>query len=95
MGACEHLIASKDTDEAAPSLDTAVDGLLCPECRAAGNDVWAHLRMCVECGHVACCDSSPFRHASAHFAETGHPVARSFEPGESWRWCYVDHRLLP
>ena len=54
--------------------------------------MWAHLRMCLECGHVGCCDSSPYRHASSHFTDSGHPVMQSFEPGESWRWCYV-HNL--
>ena len=51
---------------------------------------WVHLRLCLSCGHVGCCDSSPYQHATAHFDETEHPVMRSFEPGESWRWCYVD-----
>jgi hypothetical protein len=46
--------------------------------------------LCLECGYVGCCDSSPRRHATAHHAGTGHPVIRSFEPGESWRWCFVD-----
>ena len=49
--------------------------------------------MCLTCGHVACCDSSPLRHATAHYRETGHPVMRSVEPGEAWRWCYVDDLL--
>jgi hypothetical protein len=52
------------------------------------------LRLCLTCGHVGCCDSSPHRHAAAHHAGTGHPVMRSFEPGESWRWCYVDQRIV-
>ncbi|MBB6378060.1 putative UBP type Zn finger protein [Pseudonocardia eucalypti] len=50
--------------------------------------------MCLTCGHVACCDSSPFRHATLHAKETGHPVMRSFEPGESWRWCYLDESIV-
>ena len=91
MGACEHLLTVGDGP--APSVDPATPGLICPDCRAAGHDAWAHLRMCESCGHVACCDSSPYRHASAHHESTGHPVMRSFEPGESWRWCYVDRRL--
>ena len=49
-----------------------------------------HLRLCLTCGHVGCCDSSPGRHTTAHYKETNHPVMRSFEPGETWRWCYVD-----
>ena len=51
---------------------------------------WVHLRMCQQCGHVGCCDSSPNRHATAHYHETAHPMIRSFEPGEEWFWCYVD-----
>jgi CPA1 family monovalent cation:H+ antiporter len=66
----------------------------CEECLEQERDVWVHLRMCLTCGHVGCCDSSPFKHATTHFQETGHPVMRSFEPGESWRWCYVDKRLV-
>lgn len=61
----------------------------CEECTALGEHHWAHLRICLTCGHVGCCDSSPRRHATAHFEETGHPVMRSAEPGEVWRWCYV------
>ncbi|HEY1176135.1 MAG TPA: UBP-type zinc finger domain-containing protein, partial [Phytomonospora sp.] len=58
-----------------------------------GNHDWVHLRMCLDCGNVACCDSSPGQHATAHYKETGHPVMRSAEPGEEWRWCYVDEVL--
>jgi uncharacterized UBP type Zn finger protein len=65
----------------------------CQDCVALGRH-WVHLRLCLTCGHVGCCDSSPGRHASAHHRETGHPVMRSFEPGESWRWCFVDDRLV-
>jgi uncharacterized UBP type Zn finger protein len=66
----------------------------CVDCIADGEQNWAHLRMCLTCGHVACCDSSPRRHATAHFHATQHPVMRSFEPGEDWRWCYVDTRIV-
>ena len=55
----------------------------CVECDAAGG-WWVHLRRCAQCGHIGCCDSSPARHASRHAGETGHPIIRSFEPGESW-----------
>ncbi|MER0243900.1 UBP-type zinc finger domain-containing protein [Streptomyces sp. HSW2009] len=65
----------------------------CLECVEAGTHP-VHLRLCLTCGHVGCCDSSPLRHASAHFTESGHPVMRSFEPGEDWRWCFVDQMLL-
>jgi hypothetical protein len=58
-------------------------GTGCAECLATGS-WWFHLRRCAECGHIGCCDSSPNQHASKHFAETGHPVIRSFEPGERW-----------
>jgi Na+/H+ antiporter len=61
----------------------------CEECLRDGAD-WVHLRLCMECGHVGCCDSSVGRHGTAHFHESGHPVMRSFEPGEAWRWCFVD-----
>ena len=95
MGACEHLIESKHNPQPTPSVHPDTPGLICPDCREAGHDAWAHLRMCMACGHVACCDSSPYRHATAHHEATGHPVMQSFEPGETWRWCYVDRRLLP
>ncbi len=61
----------------------------CEECLRDGTE-WVHLRLCLECGHVGCCDSSIGKHADGHFVETGHPVMRSFEPGEAWRWCYID-----
>jgi CPA1 family monovalent cation:H+ antiporter len=64
----------------------------CEECLATGS-TWVHLRLCLQCGHVGCCDSSPERHASKHFESEGHPVMRSFEPGEEWRWCFVDEKL--
>ncbi|MEU3662364.1 UBP-type zinc finger domain-containing protein [Streptomyces sp. NPDC032940] len=68
-------------------------GDTCPECLAEGTDP-VQLRLCLTCGHVGCCDSSPKQHATAHHKETGHPVMRTFEPGESWRWCFVDHVLV-
>ena len=67
--------------------------LACPRCQRAGAG-WVHLRMCTTCGSVGCCDTSPGRHAAAHFDETGHPVVRSIEPGEAWGWCYVDRAYL-
>ena len=66
----------------------------CLECVAAG-DRWVHLRICLTCGHVGCCNDSKNRHATAHFHTTGHPIIQSFEPGESWRYCYVDDVVLP
>ena len=83
MATCAHLDATSDADPT-PSGDGCVD------CLAAGRDDWVHLRLCLNCGHVGCCDSSPAKHASLHARESGDPVVRSFEPGESWRWCYVD-----
>jgi hypothetical protein len=61
----------------------------CEECLKTGMS-WVHLRLCLSCGHVGCCDSSPGKHATGHFQHTGHPVIASFEPGEGWAWCYVD-----
>ena len=65
----------------------------CEECMATG-DTWVHLRLCLTCGHVGCCDSSKNRHATRHFHATHHPVMRSLEPGETWGWCYVDERMF-
>jgi uncharacterized UBP type Zn finger protein len=61
----------------------------CEDCLKMGGR-WLHLRLCLTCGHVGCCDSSPNKHASAHFRAVKHPIVQSFEPGEDWRWCYVD-----
>ena len=61
----------------------------CEECLQMG-DSWVHLRICLICGHVGCCDSSKNKHATKHFHATEHPIIQSFEPGEDWRWCYVD-----
>ena len=65
----------------------------CEECLAQGTR-WVHLRLCLECGHVGCCDSSPGKHATKHFHRSGHPIIRSFEPGENWGWCYRDEILF-
>ena len=70
-------------------LPESVDG--CEECLATGGK-WLHLRICLECGHVGCCDDSPNKHATAHAHGSGHPIIRSLEPGEDWSWCYVDER---
>jgi hypothetical protein len=74
---------------AVPGIDPAArpSGTGCAECDAAGG-WWVHLRRCAQCGHIGCCDSSPAQHASAHAAATGHPLVRSFEPGETWFWNY-------
>ncbi|MEW6127310.1 MAG: low temperature requirement protein A [Acidobacteriota bacterium] len=65
----------------------------CEEC-IAGHYQWVHLRMCLICGHVGCCDSSKFRHATKHFEETGHPIMKSIEPDENWSWCYIDETYI-
>jgi CPA1 family monovalent cation:H+ antiporter len=84
-GSCKHLDHPwKDVEPSAP------DG--CPECMAEGM-TWVHLRKCLKCGKVGCCDSSVGKHATAHFHNTRHPVMRSYEPGETWRWCFVDQQL--
>ncbi len=78
---------------AASVRDVVPDGEGCGECVAAG-DEWVHLRECMTCGAVRCCDSSKNKHASRHARTAGHPIARSFEPGEDWMWCYADGMLV-
>ena len=80
--ACEHL-------KAACTFPSPVTPTGCEECLRDGTE-WVHLRLCMACGHVGCCDSSSGKHATAHFEQTGHPVMRSFEAGEAWRWCFAD-----
>jgi hypothetical protein len=82
---CQHIAVA--ADQPLPDDD------VCPSCFAQGFTDWVHLRQCLACGNVGCCDSSPRRHASAHYSGSGHPVMRSLEPGESWCWCYVDEAL--
>jgi hypothetical protein len=84
---CEHL---KESGDVTP-LTRYEDG--CPACVEEGHHDWVHLRVCLSCGLVACCDSSPRRHMSVHHAQDGHPVMRSYEPGETWRWCFTDELL--
>lgn len=84
MITCEHVSMIRDP---------APDAEGCSECLARG-DRWVHLRRCLTCGHVACCDSSPNRHARKHWQKAGHPIVQSFEPGEDWRWCYPDADYL-
>jgi len=80
MDGCEHLAGIQDVTPSAQG---------CEDCLRIGGE-WVHLRLCLNCGHVGCCDQSPNRHATAHFGATGHPVIGSFEPDESWLWCFVD-----
>jgi uncharacterized UBP type Zn finger protein len=82
MADCTHLDHVLITE-----LPERVEG--CADCLLTG-DPWLHLRICLECGHVGCCDDSPNRHASAHARSTSHPIIRSLQPGETWCWCYVD-----
>ena len=81
---CSHLdhIKFRETDKRG-----------CEECLKMG-DSWVHLRLCLECGHVGCCDSSKNKHATKHFRATKHPIIRSFESGERWGWCYVDEMMI-
>jgi len=71
---------------------TTTDKRVCEECVRMG-DTWVHLRMCLSCGNVGCCDSSKNKHATKHFHQSHHPVMRSIEPGEDWIWCYVDEMI--
>jgi hypothetical protein len=82
---CAHLkkLESRQRKPVKPS------GHGCKECLQSG-DSWHELRLCMSCGHVGCCDSSPNKHATAHFHETKHPVIRAFEPDAPWAWCFVD-----
>jgi len=85
MSVCTHLDQIRDV---APGTGG------CEECLKTG-DAWLHLRQCLTCGHVGCCDDSKNKHATAHFHATQHPVIQSLEPGESWLWCYIDEMILP
>ena len=80
MEYCEHV-------SAAHAVTPSADG--CEDCLRIGGQ-WVHLRECLMCGHIGCCDSSPNRHATAHYHSTQHPIIRSFEPGEAWGYCYID-----
>ena len=82
--ACAHLSAVRDVQRRSTG---------CEQCLAMG-DSWVHLRMCLTCGQVGCCDSSKNRHAHRHADAAGHPIARSAEPGEDWAWCFVDETLV-
>ena len=85
MAGCTHVKSLGPVEAQTPSG--------CEECLANGTS-WVHLRLCLSCGHVGCCDSSRHKHATAHHRQTWHPVVRSFEPGEDWRWCYVDEAIV-
>ena len=82
---CPHLVAIRPV---APHTTAG-----CEDCLRTGG-TWLHLRLCLTCGHVGCCDSSPNRHARAHAHVSVHPIVQSFEPGEDWRWCYADEMFV-
>ena len=82
MAVCSHLDQIQVSE-----LPGSIEG--CEECLKIGSS-WLHLRMCMSCGEIGCCDSSPNRHASRHAREASHPIVRSAEPGEDWGWCFVD-----
>lgn len=84
MARCEHLLHAKYAEPKTRE---------CAECVARG-DTWMHLRTCLQCGHVACCDSSKNKHATAHFRATGHPAICSAQPRERWLWCFVDEQMV-
>ena len=83
-GPCEHAAGMKNPAPKTPGE--------CEECVRVG-DAWVHLRECEECGNVGCCDSSKNKHATRHYHASGHPVIKSLEPGERWKWCYVDEAV--
>jgi uncharacterized UBP type Zn finger protein len=83
---CEH------SEGATVFKPRSTDG--CEEC-VKNNYKWVHLRVCLECGHVGCCDSSRYKHATKHFHKTEHAIMASLEPGENWAWCYADERFVP
>ncbi len=86
LTSCSHVSEIKVTRD-----HKAIQG--CEDCLRMGS-TWVHLRMCLSCGHVGCCDSSTHKHARAHFSETTHPIIQSVEAGEKWGWCYVDQGYL-
>ncbi len=86
MPSCAHLDQVRIT-----RLPESVAG--CEDCLRTG-DPWLHLRICLSCGHVGCCDDSPNRHASGHAGASGHALIRSLEPGEEWSWCFPDQLVM-
>ena len=83
---CEHIQnANQDIDAKTPNG--------CEECLQMGSK-WVHLRLCLDCGHVGCCDSSPNKHSTKHYHHTKHPVIKSYQPGENWQWCFIDEVLV-
>lgn len=89
MASCTHL---EHLQQNPPHPTPSGQG--CEDCLKLGRHDWVHLRICLECGHVGCCDSSPGKHATQHYRETGHRLVQSFELGEYWVWCYEDKAVL-
>ena len=85
MPSCEHI--------SNVNVHTAPNTKGCEECEKSGS-TWVHLRVCLTCGHVGCCDSSKNKHATKHYHRSKHPMVRSLEPGERWAWCYVDEAFF-
>ncbi len=83
---CDHTDEVKIREVSRP-------GVGCEDCLKIGGR-WVHLRECLTCGHIACCDSSPNRHATKHFKSSAHPIVTSLEQGETWVWCYADELAL-
>lgn len=83
---CDHAVETTIRNVTRPAAG-------CVDCLATGG-TWVHLRQCLSCGHVGCCDSSPNKHATKHFRATRHPIVSSAEVGETWCWCYLDERVL-
>jgi len=81
---CTHLDQIRDVRPSAQGC----------EHRLRIGDTWVHLRECLSCGHVGCCDSSKNKHATKHYRGSGHPIVQSFQPGEDWIWCYVDEVVM-
>lgn len=86
MSVCTHLDQIRDIPRAEANA--------CPDCLREHNPHWVQLRQCLTCGYIGCCESSPKRHAQAHSTASDHPLIRTIEPGEDWRWCFVDETLV-
>lgn len=84
MESCEHFSEIRDVTSSANG---------CEDCLKIGG-TWVHLRMCMSCGHVGCCDNSPHRHATKHYNTVRHPIVKSVEPAEDWGYCYPDDRFF-
>ncbi len=83
---CEHMDLIQEVTPSSPDS--------CNACVEMG-DTWVHLRICLICGHVGCCDNSKNKHATGHYRSSGHPLLQSYQPGEAWRYCFLDERTLP